>query len=157
LATTGPDGSGFTKLLARTKEVADTPVWSPDGTRIAFTLFADRIVPCVMDADGNDFVRLRQEDGAILDWTPDGRRILVSADRSFLSVRPDGSGERVFLAEPPEGGRFVIDWPPDGDWIVMSTPSAVELLRNLYLMGADGSEEFQIGLGTEPLWRPETG
>ena len=157
LATVSPDGSGFTELLARTNEVADTPVWSPDGTKIAFTLFADGIVPYVVDADGSDFVRLRQDDGVVLEWTPDGRRILLSADRSFLSVRPDGSGERVFLAEPPEGGRLVIDWSPDGDWIVMSTPSTVELLKNLYLMRADGGEVFQIGLGTEPSWRPETG
>ena len=157
LATVSPDGSGFTELFARTNEVAEIPLWSPDGTKIAFTLFADAIVPYVMDADGSEIVRLRQGNGVVLDWTPDGRRILMSADGSFVSVRPDGSGERVFLADPPEGGRLVIDWSPDGDWIVMSTPSGVGILRNVYLMGADGSEVFQIGLGTEPSWRPETG
>jgi TolB protein len=158
LATVSPDGSGFTELLARTNEVADIPVWSPDGTRIAFTLFAaEGIVPYVIDPDGGDLVRLRQKDGVVLDWTLDGRRILLSADRSLLSVRPDGSGDRVFLAEPPEGGRLVIDWSPDGDWIVMSTPSSVDLMRNLYLMRADGSQVFQIGFGTEPSWRPRTG
>ncbi len=97
-----------------------------------------------MNADGSDFVRLRQEDGVVLDWTPDGRRILLSADESFLSVRPDGSGERVFLAKPPEGGRLVIDWSPDGDWIVMSTPTGTDSVASVYLMRADGSHVFRI-------------
>jgi Tol biopolymer transport system component len=70
-------------------------------------------------------------------------------------VPPDGAGERVFVDEPPEGGRLVIDWSPDGEWIVMSSPSRVNLVTNLYLMRADGSETFQIGLASEPSWRPE--
>jgi WD40 repeat protein len=93
----------------------------------------------------------------VLGWTPDGTRILLAADQSFISVRQDGSGERVFVEEPPELGRLVIDWSPDGEWIVMSSPTGVELGGRLYLMRGDGSETFQLGIGTEPSWRPETG
>lgn len=97
LATVSPDGSAFTELFARNNDVANIPVWSPDGTRIAFTLFADEIVPYVMDADGSDLARLRQEDGVVLDWTPDGRRILLSADQSFLSVARTAPASRCSL------------------------------------------------------------
>ena len=110
-----------------------------------------------MKADGSDFVRLRQEDGVVLDWTPDGRRILLSADQSFLSVRPDGSGERVFLAKPPEGGRLVIDWSPDGDWI-RDVDAHGDRQRGLRLSHAGRrGHVFRITLGAEPSWRPQTG
>jgi serine/threonine-protein kinase len=162
LATVSPDGSGLTELLGRDNgeegqdtEVADGPIWSPDGSRIAFTMFTTGgIVPYVMDADGTHLVRLLEE-GAVLAWTPDGRRILLSKEESFISVRPDGSRERTFVEDPPEGGRLVIDWSPDGEWIAMSTPAGVEPFANLYLMRGDGSEIFQVGLGAEPSWRPE--
>ena len=115
------------------------------------------IVPSVMDADGTDLVKIQDEPAVVLGWTPDGRRILLGEEQSFVSVLPDGSGKRVFVEEPPELGRLVIDWSPDGEWIAMSSPTGVELGGRLYLMRGDGSELFQIGLGTEPSWRPEPG
>jgi DNA-binding SARP family transcriptional activator/tRNA A-37 threonylcarbamoyl transferase component Bud32/WD40 repeat protein len=154
LATVNPDGTAWTELFARQEERVESPTWSPDGSRIAFTIFGDQgPEPFVIDADGGHLTRLREGPGVVLSWTPDGRRILLSGDGSFLSVRPDVSGERVFVGEPPEDGRLVIDWSPDGDWLVMSSPSGVG--NNLYLMSADGSQVFQIGFGGEPAWRPD--
>jgi len=75
-------------------------------------------------------------------------------DGSFLTVRPDGSDERVFLEDPPENSVLALDWSPDGGWFVMSPLSG--LGSTLYLMRADGSQLFQVGFGTEPSWRPET-
>jgi hypothetical protein len=119
-------------------------------------------MPYVIDADGTDLVRLREGPGVALAWTPDGGRVLLSADERFVSVRPDGTGERVFVEEVPERGRLVVDWSPDGDWIVMSSPHGVSTpsgpaTGNIYLMRADGSQTFHLGLGTEPSWRPESG
>ena len=106
-----------------------------------------------MDADGTHLVRLRDEPGVVLSWTPEGRRILVAADESFLTVRPDGSDERVFPEDPLEDGALALEWSPDGRRIVMSPPSGRG--STLYLMRADGSQLFRIGFGTEPSWRPE--
>ena len=91
----------------------------------------------------------------MLSWTPDGRRILISANDSFVTVRPDGSGERVFLADPPADGVLMVDWSPDGDWIVLSPPTGQA--GPIYLMRADGSQIFQVGLGSEASWRPGVG
>ena len=154
LASIEPDGSGRTELVARTEQRVESPTWSPDGERIAFTIFVGGVPqPYVMDADGGNIVRLLEQPGFALSWTPDGRRILISTDDSFVSVKPDGTAERTFVADPPEDGRLVMDWSPDGRWIVLSSPSGVG--DTLYLMPADGSQAFVVGVGVEPSWRPE--
>lgn len=156
LATVSPDGSGWTELLVRDRERVEGPEWSPDGDRIAFTIFEDQgPAPYVLDPDQMDLVRLLDGPGVVLSWTPDGRRILVSAHDSFVTVRPDGSGERVFLADPPADGVLSVDWSPDGDWIVLSPPT--DQAGPIYLMRADGSQIFQVGLGSEASWRPGLG
>jgi dipeptidyl aminopeptidase/acylaminoacyl peptidase len=162
-----PDGSGRTEVVAGDQERVEMPHWSPDGSQLAFTVFSipatpDGIAPYVVDADGSDLVRLRDGPGVVLSWTPDGGRILLSADYRFVSVRPDGSGERVFIEDVPEAGRLVIDWSPDGEWIVASPPAADGTASEpaegrVYLMRADGSQVFAIALGAEPSWRPDTG
>jgi serine/threonine protein kinase len=156
LASVRSDGTGWTELFARIEERIDLPAWSPDGDRVAFTIFPSDVTqepsPFVVDADGRNLVQLRKEPGVALAWTPRGQGVVLSANGSLVTVRPDGTDEHVFIAEPPEGGRLVIDWSADEDWIVMSSSSGFG--DNLYLTPADGSETFQIGLGTEPSWRP---
>jgi len=125
-----------------------------ESRKLDFSVEMGPDAPYVIDADGGGRVKLRDRPGVVLSWTPDGRRILVGGDGSFLTVRPDGSDERVFLEDPPEDGVLALDWSPDGRWIVMSPPSG--LGSTLYLMRADGSQLFRIGFGTEPSWRPES-
>ena len=159
LATVAPDGSGLTELFERTNENVDLPLWSPDGDEIGFTLFTEGIPAAYhMAADGGDLTRLRDEPVVFLGWTPDGRRILLHQDMSLITARPDGSGEQVFMEDPPEDGRLVVDWSPDGAWIVASTPhrfASASGPAQVYLIRADGSETFWVGPGAEPSWRPE--
>jgi len=158
LASVRPDGTGWTDLYVQTERRVDLPVWSPDGSHVAFTIFDETPpspFPFVIRADGRNLAELRTEHGVALSWTPDGQRIVLSADESFVTVRPNGTDERVLIEEPPENGRLVIDWSPDGAWIVMSSPTG--LGSDLYLMRADGSQTFQIGTRVEPSWRPEPG
>jgi Tol biopolymer transport system component len=72
--TVRADGSGLTRLTSDQVYEAD-PVWSPDGTRIAFTssrAAAHRRDVYVMNADGSDIRRLTTTDTRdhVTDWQP---------------------------------------------------------------------------------------
>jgi Tol biopolymer transport system component len=161
VAIMDPDGSARTDLVVHENENVQSPLWSPDGTRIAFTGFGEdglRPDAFVMAADGSGVTKLGGGPMMALPWTPDGRRLLVSKEGSLVTVDPDGTHERVFLANPPEGGRLVVDWSPDGRWIVMS-PSDVSRhigghFDAMYLAKADGGDVYFLGSGLEPAWRP---
>jgi serine/threonine-protein kinase len=161
VAIMNPDGSARTDLVVHENEQVVSPLWSPDGTRIAFTGFSeDGVRPdaFVMAADGSGVTEVGGGPMVALAWTPDGRRLLVSREGSLVTVDPDGTHERVFLADPPEGGRLVVDWSPDGRWIVMAVADVSTHIGGqfdaLYLAKADGSEVFFLGSGLEPDWQP---
>jgi serine/threonine protein kinase/WD40 repeat protein len=156
------DGSDRTDLIVRENEAVDLPLWSPDGTHIAFTGFSQGgILPdaYVMDADGSEVIKLGGGPTAALAWTPDGNRLLVSRGGSLLTVDPDGTHERVVLSDPPEHGRLLVDWSPDGRWMVMSAANASGHLGRhgdtMYLTPVGGGQVYFLGSGSDPDWRLE--
>ncbi|MGH2636896.1 MAG: TolB family protein, partial [Actinomycetota bacterium] len=156
LAVVNADGSGWTELFGRDQERAEHPVWSPDGDRIAFTVFTAGVPRSyVMEADGSNPTMLREEPGVALSWTPDGRRIVVAEVEGddLLTIRPNGSDARVLIDALPERlQQPLMDWSPDGEWIVSAT---VLDGGPVYLLRADGSQTFVIALaGIDPAWRP---
>jgi Tol biopolymer transport system component len=144
------------------QELVDSPSWSPNGKRIAFTVFSsgEESEPYVVDADDGDLIRLSEEFGIAVGWTTDGRRILISANGSLFTVRPDGLGRRLFVEHPPEDGRLVLHWSPDGRWAVMSGPpeDGDQGRNTINLMQGDETQVFVIpSTGSQPSWRPKVG
>ena len=82
------------------------PLWSPDGTRIAF--YSDRnfnlpdrdnnVEIYVMDAGGGELTRLTDHPAsdAFPQWSPDGQRIAFYSDRAgtqdIFTINADGTG-----------------------------------------------------------------
>jgi Tol biopolymer transport system component len=130
--TANPDGTNAVRLTggAKTKN-AYLPAWSPDGSKIAFTLRTTGRAPTsiyTMNADGTDVTKLPDPHGNDSDpsWSPNGKRIVFVRQR----IRRSGRywPERIWTMSSTGGGFARItrqgyfvhpDWSPDGSEIVM--------------------------------------
>jgi Tol biopolymer transport system component/DNA-binding winged helix-turn-helix (wHTH) protein len=145
------------------------PVWSPDGSRIAFWSNRDgKKEIYVMDADGSNVKRLTNNlaDDVNPSWSPEGRRILFESERD---------GNREIYVMDADGGNQIrltknnaVDgtgtWSPDGSLIAFASnrdtgPPYNPYNLDIYVMNADGSNvrrivddpEYDVG----PQWSPD--
>ena len=86
------DGSDERQLTLNDR-VSESPAWSPDGTRIAFSSERDDGI-VVMDADGRRNKQLTEQGGRDPAWSPDGTSIAFTRDGQVFVVSADGTDER---------------------------------------------------------------
>jgi tricorn protease len=98
-----PRNGGEARRLTSTPEMETDPVFSPDGSRIAFSRTAGGNTDvCVVPTVGGEPKRLTFHPGAdrVKGWTPDGKRIVFGSARESV---PQASYLRLFTV-PADGG-----------------------------------------------------
>jgi TolB protein len=93
LALVNPDGSGLTDIVPLASAYIIRPTWSPDGTRIAFSMGG---VIYVIGADGTGRTPLTL--GVLPAWSPDGTRIAYYSDGSILEIPAEGGAPTLLTS-----------------------------------------------------------
>jgi TolB protein len=163
------DGSGVRQLTRSGYDRGDPDV-SPDGAKIAFTMWAPDVscLPTyptcgheiyVMDAAGSNERRLTinmEQDGHPA-WSPDGSRIAFAGARSgsanIYVMNADGTGQRQVTAL--SNWNYQPAWSPDGSRIAFAR--AFSGADGVYIVNADGTgsvTRLSPSFGEWPAWSP---
>jgi hypothetical protein len=137
-------------------EYIGEPVWSPDGTRIAFvtgTVEGNRKVE-VANSNGTTATPVVvAEHGQHPSWAPDSGKIAYSEGAQVFLKNADGSGPATPLAGA--AGREPT-WSPDGTRIAFDAPAGLSTV-NLGIISATGGTPTPLTSGAQwtfSSWSP---
>jgi TolB protein len=161
------DGEGQ-HVLTQLHTIALTPRWSPDGSRIAFTCYAQRgssvltAQICIQSMATNRLISWPRFAGtnASPAWSPDGSQIMFM---SSMSGNPelfttDASGGRPKRLTFSNGANTSPSWnPKTGQQVAFVSDRGG--IPQLYVMNSDGSSQTKIdlpdmGYVVDPAWSP---
>jgi TolB protein len=135
--------------------------WAPVGNRIAFAMAVDQpdaYEVFIMNDDGTDIRQLTRGlpgIGGSLDWSPDGKSLLIFAgaegDKNIFLVNVDA---QTAVQLTNGGNNAASSFSPDGQWIAFNS------LRNneqadIFIMRPDGTDVRQVTSDPEPDWQPQ--
>jgi hypothetical protein len=166
-------GSGATRLTLGAG-LAEFPVWSRDGKRIAFTFNNSSLRETLASGEGDEEELLRSDSTGGLwanSWSPDGRNLLyaryvasaLTGGNIDLGVIP--SGDRKPVAFLRDARRFIENqgqFSPNGRWIAYVSNESGQ--SEVYVRGfatdfssgsasVGGSVLVSRGGGSAPRWR----
>jgi Tol biopolymer transport system component len=144
----------------------DSPAWSPDGSRLAFTSHREGNNEIyVVNADGSGATNITQNDAddhAPI-WSRDGLQIaFLSASEDgqedLYTMNADGSDRRNLTRHPAEYCCAI--WSPDGSRIAFTSNQDGGFDSDIYIMNSDGSGVVRLTDGPgdkrDPAWSPDS-
>lgn len=148
--------------LTQTPGSDEAPVFSPDGTKIAYARQAPGAPSptlWLMNADGTGQRELSTApiwDLDALRWSPDGTRIAVYSARDVLTI-PVAGGSAVNVCMWTTNVCARPAWAPDGSKLAVEV--SVNAVSEIYVVDADGSNPKNITSSPAndgaPQWSPD--
>jgi Tol biopolymer transport system component/DNA-binding winged helix-turn-helix (wHTH) protein len=156
-------GEGEPVRLTSREHDTHSPVFAPDGRRIAYYMsFLDHTEIYIVSALGGSERKLCDvhTGGTSLAWSPDGRTIAVADQAEDGGTRPEtsitaidvASGSKTVITSPSAGTRdFDPSFSPDGGRIAFIR-SGDPARQDVYVASADGeSDARQLTHDTRPV------
>jgi len=166
IADSGPDAGIYIKnptgvnTIRLTETVGLNPVWSPDGSKIAFRSRQENGQGQIytMKEDGSKLTSITSESGDNWDfeWSPSSNNLVFVSDRSgnpeLFIANPDGKNmEQLTFNDAIESDPT---WSPSGSEILFSSDAGGD--PDLYTMRSDGSNQRRItrsaGIENSSIW-----
>jgi serine/threonine protein kinase/Tol biopolymer transport system component len=142
--------------------IEDDPVWSPDGTHIAFTSERegqrDIYQKLSSGAGGEELLLKSDVNKETTDWSSDGRYILYENEdrktKKDLWVLPLFGDKQPFPFLITDFPEFQGHVSPDGHWIAFtSEESGKPEICVQSFPAAGGKRQVSTGGGAQPVWR----
>lgn len=147
LALMDPDGANLVEL---TDTDATEPVWSPDGSRIAYTNATGLFV--IPSAGGTAARLVASTYASSPSWSADGTRIVLA--NGVIQVVRSSGGTATSLTTS-ESGNTNPAWSPKAERIAfLSNRDHDWRTLELYAMNADGSAVSRLAAGVPAMGRP---
>ena len=157
------DGSSKTRVTSE-GFLDESPVWSPDGSAIAFDSNRDSAGIWLVNADGTNlrpFITSPAFDRPSgIAWSPDGSKLAFTAhvDTVFAVLVANADASNAHRLTANLRGEQRPSWSPDGTRIAFEAHADDTSDTHLFIIGADGTGQHQLTSGTfdgGARWSPD--
>jgi len=144
-------GDSLTLILSNSTGLNDSPMWSPDGSRIAFGRFqSDGMTGTyTMAANGTDLRFIGYGGGP--SWSPDGKCIAYIGYHYVGIKDTNGTNDRKLVTTQSVGN---VVFSPDGSKLAFG--AAIDNVSGLYVVDTSGQNLKLLEEGAYlPCWSPD--
>ncbi|MBW6519321.1 MAG: hypothetical protein K0A89_12600 [ANME-2 cluster archaeon] len=142
------DGTNLQKIV----ENASSPEWSPNGKKIAYYTFNDRIEIYVINQDGSNnkkiFIDYGYSIGSRYKWTPDSKYLLLNnGSNTITKVNVDNTSDIEYIYDPV--AHWDPEYSPDGNYVTFVS-SMDGGNYDLFVARSNGSDLHRLVYDTNP-------